>query len=543
MGFLREAASWILKRLIRIAPADIRDWGQAMLNELPYVESAWAAVFWAMGGAMVLAQYALVRRGQAILPDGGLFARNVSLRKVALVASGVYVFGALLFFAAPPFRQGLRVSLAAWKAVLRPQGERGQAKIYAIGKQVETRHDADGLVFAATRLSNASEAARLADEAVRINPKLIWACAVVAVRHPEISEIHRWIPVLERWQPANALFPLIIAEAIRKLPTASEGRQNGRDTTWQQAMAAAFASPKFDDYRDRLEALDRRVVRKYGFNGPEEVIAAERGLLPPQYFLDARRYAASALESGDRLGARGDWRDARSKYWSVARFGQVVDSQARGNYERWAGTTLQWMAYQRLENGAAKHGSTGEVALLAYLGKKFDPATGDAAAALRKSVFGDYVARRNAFVLQLSALMTLIFSGLLISAAVILVAGWWSGETSRRSARGVMVFVTLTSAVGFLLSSATVYLTYRPYWYVLQTELLKGSTGQSSGIRSFLAAISTLPGSDRGILLHLPVYLWAAVILAAVAALTLIFLRHLRAPPSLREAQPNSHAH
>ncbi|MGH9326712.1 MAG: hypothetical protein ACRD2B_08525 [Terriglobia bacterium] len=531
-----------------MAPPDVRDWGHAMLNELPYVESAWAAVLWAAGSAIVLARYALVRRGQAIMPDGGLFARNVSLRKVALIASAVYVLAALLFFAAPPFRQGLRVSLAPWKAVLHAGGELGQSKVYAVGKRAEARHDADGLVFAAARVSNASEAARWADEAVRINPKLIWAYAVVALRHPEISEIHRWIPALERWQPANALFPLIAAESTGS--RSAEGARNSGAAegesahsggmAWQQAMAAAFKSSQFDDYRGRLEVLDRRVMGKYGFSGPEEVIAGEQGLLPPRCFVEARRYARSLLESGDRLERRGDGQSAEAKYWSVARFGQALACQACGNYERWAGTTLQWMAYQRLEEVAEKQGNAGEATLLAYLGKKFDPTTGDAAAALRKSVFGDYVAKRNAFVLQISALMMLIFAGLLASTAVLLIAGWRSRKRSRRSARGVMVFVTLTSAVGFLLSSATVYLTYRPYWYLLQGELLKSSTGESSGIRSFLAAIRRLPAVDRGILLNLPVYFWAAVILAAVAVLTLIFLRHLRSPPRLTEAQLNS---
>lgn len=553
--FLRHSARWILERVTRIAPADVRDWGRAMLNELPHVESAWAALLWAIGGSLVLGKYTIVRR--RIVADGGLFARNISLRKVALVASGVYVFGALLFFAAPPFRQGLRVSLTPWKALLHPSAGGRQAKISAIGKQAEARHEAEGLVFAAARVSSAHESARLAEEAVRINPGVIWVYAIVAVRHPDIPEIRRWIPALEHWQPGNALFPLIVAESIRRAvgapgPAPAAESASSRDIAWRQAMLAAFASPKFDDYIERLEVIDRKVVREYGFDSPQGLLAGEQGGLPARFFSGARRFANSLLESGDRLEASGTWKGGAEKYWTVARFGQVVDSQAHGNYEHWAGTTLQWMAYRRLKDLAIRQGNTGEAALFAYLGKKFDPSTGNAAAALRKSVFGDYVARRNAFVLQISALMMLLFSGLLIAAPVVLIAASRSHErrrvaiqsAARGSARGLMVFVILTSAVGLLLSSATVYLTYRPYWYILQGQLLKGGVtqtgGQSSGLRSFLAAIHTLPGADRGIVLNLPVYFWAGVILAAIAALTLIFLRHLREAPRLTEAQPNS---
>lgn len=548
MGVTRQAASWLLERLIRIAPADVRDWGRAMQNELPYVESAWAALLWALGGAIVLGKHTLVRAGQGIVPDGSLFARNISLRKVAFAASGVYVFGALLFFAAPPFRQALRVSLAPWAALFHPARDHDQARVVAIGKQAEARHDPEELVFAAVRLSSARESARLADKAVHMDPRLVWVYAVVAVRHPEIPEIRHWIPALEHWQPDNALFPLIAAESIgvRRAdgaPNAAPAKvqdESKRGAAWREAMAAAFASVKFRDYLDHLRALDQRVAHKYGFNKPQVLFAGEQRGLPAQSFLNLRRYAVSILNAGDDFGARGDWKSAEKSYWSVARFGQVMDSQALGEHERWVGTTLQWMAYQRLEKVAGRQGNQGEAALLAYLGKKFDPNTGDASVALRKSVFGDYVARRNAFVLQISALMMLIFSALLISAVVVLITTSHGHETPAHKKSGATVFVTLTSAVGLLLSSATMYLTYRPYWYILQNDMVKDGASQSSGLRSFLAAIHTLPELDRGILLSLPVYFWASIILAAVAALTFIFLRHFREPPRITEPQPNT---
>ena len=122
---LRQAATVLLESAIRIAPADTRDWGRAMLGELNYVEGPWAATMWALGGASVLAKQALAsllipgRRGQGIVPDGGLFAKSATLRKAALAMGGACVLAALLFFAAPPFRQAFQVALEPWFMCIR----------------------------------------------------------------------------------------------------------------------------------------------------------------------------------------------------------------------------------------------------------------------------------------------------------------------------------------------------------------------------------------------------------------------------------------
>lgn len=553
---LRQAATGLLETAIRMAPPDVRDWGRAMLGELRHIESSWEAIAWALGGAGVLAKHALVsllipgRRGQGVVPGGGFFTKNVSLRKVAFVASGAYVLGALLFFAAPPFRQGLRVSLAAWNVLFHAPGQNGQPRVQALAKRAEARRDAEGLVFAAVRLSDATESARLAEEAVHLDSSLLWVYAVVAVRHPELPEIRQWIPRLERWEPQNALFPFITAESIDidhftnspKLSPKEEQNEWEADPAWRKTMAAAFAAPKFDDYLDRLEQLDRRVARRYGFSDPQELLSGEDADLPTYAFPDAQRFAKSLLQSGESLEARGDREGAAERYWTVAHFGQVMDSQAHANSEHFAGATLQIMAYKQLQALSEREANTREAALFAYLGRKLVPATGEPER-LREGVFGKYTSRRNAAVLQISSLLMFIFSGLLVAAASVLIAGRRRREGSRRSRPGMTV-LALASAVGLLLSSATLYLTYRPYWYMFQDAILKGQTNQPSQIadlRSFLMATHTLlglkPYSD--LLLKLPVYFWMGVILIAIAGLILIFLRQFGDHARLNQAQPN----
>ncbi|MGH9435907.1 MAG: hypothetical protein ACRD06_07895, partial [Terriglobia bacterium] len=417
----------------------------------------------------------------------------------------------------------------------------------ALRRKAEARHDAEGLVFAAVRVQNASESARLAEKAVRLDPRLNWTYAVVAVRHPDLPQIGQWMPRLERWEPQNALFRLITAESIDiddytdASQRSSVGKQNEReaDPAWRMTMAAAFASPKFDDYLGRLKELDQRVVRRYGYDHPQELLSGETVGLPTHAISDAHRFAGTLIQSGQAYESGGRRKRAAEEYWSVARFGQVLDSQAHLQYEHAAGASLQLMAYQRLQALSEKDGNADEAALFAYLGRKLAPgATG--ADALRERVFAQEVSRRNAAVLQVSGLMMLIFSGLLVFAAAALIARNRRRQGLRRFSPGLTV-LALTSAVGLLLSSATLYLTYRPYWYIFQGAILKGETSQTGDLRSFLAATHTLPGLRPypGEMLRLPVYFWTGVIFIGVIGLMLILVRHFRGHARLAQVQPN----
>ena len=184
---LRRAAASVMESAIRIAPEDAREWGQAMRRELDSVEGAWAAVEWSLGGAGVLMKRALavlfVRAREGELLSDGLFARRVSLRRTALVAGGAFALAALVFFAAPPFRQGLGISLAAWAQLTdswmkgADDGVNHRKRLEALAERAQLRGDPEGLVFAAARLDDAAESARCAAAAVRLDPGFVWASA------------------------------------------------------------------------------------------------------------------------------------------------------------------------------------------------------------------------------------------------------------------------------------------------------------------------------------------------------------------------------
>jgi hypothetical protein len=224
VDYPRRVAGLLLRFAIWIAPHDTLDWGYGMLSELNHVQGDWAALIWAMGGARVLAKHVLLsvilpgRNRHTVSSAGELFAKEGSMRKTTLAIIGVCAVASFLFFLAPVFRQTLQVSLVQWHDLLHVHlvldNQASDPGLEELARKAEQNHDAEGLAFVAVRDGNDSESARLAEEAVHLDPSLTWVYAVVAVLHPGLSEIDRWVPELERWDPQNGLPYFIVAEKI-----------------------------------------------------------------------------------------------------------------------------------------------------------------------------------------------------------------------------------------------------------------------------------------------------------------------------------------
>ncbi|HTS67896.1 MAG TPA: hypothetical protein VMO17_02845 [Terriglobia bacterium] len=550
---VRQTASVLLESAIRIAPPDTRDWGRAIRGEMDQVDGSWAAALWAFGGTSVMVKEALVslvvpgRRTQSMVPDGGLFAKSASLRKGALLVSGACMLVALLFFAAPPFRQAFRVAMRPWSFMYQASSGNLQPGIEALARRAEAQHDPAGMAFCAVRMRDAKESARLAEEAVRLDPHLLWVYAILALRDPGLPEVGRWVEKLKAWDPQNGLLPLITAESIvrGRLPRGDwSPPKPEQERAWRAAMTAAFQAPRIDDYLDRFAELNRKVVPRYRFYDPYEVESRWEAGLPDATAESCERFAMLLLRSGKEFEARGDFVGARREYWTVARFGQMIDAQAHTDFEHRNGAYLQSLAYQPLKALAEKEGRSEEAALLGYLAEKFNPLKGANGNLAGGSAFGHFTSHRNAAVVEVAGLMILVFSGLAGVALSILIAGSVRGAwLAAQRAKPLATLVALASTVGLLFSSVTLYLTYRPYWYIFQSAIRNGDLDQARDLHEFLISTQMLPGLSphfsRTLLEALIYsgspsflfYVWAGVTLLGVSGLALILLRRFRGRP------------
>jgi tetratricopeptide (TPR) repeat protein len=459
------------------------------------------------------------------------------MRKTTLITTGVCILSALLLFAAPAFRQAFRLSLAPWHWVFYSRPSDGQSSLRALARRAEQKRDAEALAFCAIRMADPRESARMAEEAVRLDPNLTWVYAVVAVRHCGLAEISQWVPKLEQYDPQNALPYLITAESsdilhVNHEDFASHG--HAKDPVWQSAMAAAFQSPKCDNYEDRLEALDAKVLPRYGLYDPKLVWMGSGGSVPSYTFENSELYAKSLLRSGLNLEAKGDTKDAIELYWSVARYGQMMYSQTH-DFD-YLGTTLQGMAYRRLQVVFEKGGYHSEAAHFASLITLFDSRRAQQEW-LRRYGGGQDVARWNALEVTASGLMMLIFAGLVaVAGSILVLRRHRTGPTDLRAQR-VAAQLALTGAVGLFLSSVMLYVTYYPYTEIFD-RILKGDRSRIGDLQVFLGYSHELPfssGPDWSnpfyYSLNFVFYFWLAVIVFGLMGLLFVAARRFRNHP------------
>jgi len=540
LEFPRRFAALVLRFAICIAPHDTHDWGRGMLSELNHVEGNWAALLWSLGGAGVLAKHAILavmllgHHRRSVSSASELFDKEGPMRKTTLAVIASCVLASLLFFLVPVFRQAFQVSLSQWHDVIHVQrslGYRaGDPDLDALAKKAEQDHDAEALAFVAVREPSQSEAVRLADEAVRLDASLTWLYQIVAVQWSSFPELDRWVAALAKFDPQNALPHLITAEKIDIEQAVREHiphRTDEEPAAWKDAMSAAFQSHKLDDYLDRLQQLDRRVLVRHGISDPFQAVNDRWYRLPSYGISDSSCYAKWLIESGDSLAVRGDRKGAAEKYLAVASFGQLLaptDSFFLGREIK--------TAYKRLGALSEMDGNKAEAAFYASLRDQLDRESEKEHASWRSRFGGSSVSRWNALLIRLAGLLMLFCGGILLICAVgVLVRSrsvrWASLHPSR-----LTLTLGLGAAIGSLLASAVLFVSYWPYSRALHRFIRGSDESGASALSNFLGD-ARVPLGTRSYLgvSNAVFYFWFIVAVLCAFALLVAVVRHLQTRP------------
>lgn len=537
-SFPRSLAVLLLRFAIWIAPHDTLDWGRGMLSELHHVEGNWSALFWSIGGAGVLAKHAalaLIFPGshrRTISSASELFAKELPMRKATLTAIAACVVASLLFTASPVFRQAFAVSLLQWEALLHA-GEfpREVPGLREIQRRAEQNHDAEGLAFVAVRQGKASESARLADEAVHLDPKLVWIYGPVASTHSSLPQIKdRWVAELTKFDPQNALPYFIAAEEMdideivrEQIPRNWEEKS----IPWRKTMASAFESSKLDDYGDRLEALDRRVFQRYKIANPSLLASYAWPRLPSYTAADASFYAQALIAEANSLEEKRDARGAAAKYFAVIRFGDLIGQQVNWWVRKDVGN-----AYAGLAGLAQKEARSEEARLYSSLAAQKREPWPNRRDLRRWRFFEDPAIRWNAHVATNSGLALLFSSGLLFACIIALIV------RNRTFRLGFLRPSTLTLALGLgsalllLISSVLLYLSYQPYAQIFRRFVDHGDDGNLANLVTFVDDAHVPFGFGGWLSMSQSAFdFWFVVAAACLLGLLVAVVRHVQTRP------------
>jgi len=95
MSPTRRLALRLLRVVVRNASSDSRDWADAMLRELDFIESDWAALFWALGSTTAIFRHSVPRElrtwfGRHSNQEEGVILKHIR-KNAAGTASGVVI--------------------------------------------------------------------------------------------------------------------------------------------------------------------------------------------------------------------------------------------------------------------------------------------------------------------------------------------------------------------------------------------------------------------------------------------------------------------
>ena len=462
------------------------------------------------------------------------------MRKSTAIAAAACIAASLLFFAAPTFREAFQLSVTQWRGLMRAVFSTGSFYFDSgpdhdeIAQRARQNHDAEGLAFAALHGRSDRSTTEQADEAVRMDPQLTWIYAVLANWHRPQPAINEWISKLEAFDPQNAAPHLIQAEVIEANDIFVDKftfRGYLTDPRWLNAMAAAFASPKFDTYGDRVKDLDRNVARRYGMNDAD-LAKSEYNLIAgaSPRMGNSIDYVTRLVNSGNGLAVRGDYAGAEKQYRLAAHFGEMVEATRSASPTPFRNSASAAMLlrgpYRQLGALYEKEGDDAQARHFADLLADGERVRRDDLARAQAYFESRPAESRNAKILGLAGIVMFLCLAIIPLCAIVTVARSRSIALSKLRTGFFTRVLVRCSVIGLLISTAALYLSYRPYADMFHAYLSGGDPTPLLTVGAFLndLSYSQTPPPHQALysLWTFPMYFWAGVIVLCFVALIFV---------------------
>jgi hypothetical protein len=395
------------------------------------------------------------------------------MRRTRFISLLFFVW-AIAFFFIPDFRQSFRaplislnISAGNWRWVLEV-GRLPDKMLEQTAKLAEQGRDARTLAFVALRYPVGTEGARLADEAVALDPQYTWIYFSLIDRYREAANpvLDQWIAKLQAWDPDNAIPYLTAAEEIRykkrvKWPASQQLEALANETEWRQAMQQAFAAPHYDSYAIRRFNLERSWLLEHRLDRAD-ILVRSVSSYPIPNLLNIRNYDNLLVKKlGKEAEEAKKLPEALNDYWTVAHFGERMQLSGISLIEKLIATAVQNNAYVRL------------IPLLRQMNRPDEAATVDYAQAQLHQQLAtlsgkDPLAQSSNY--NWAALMVHLFAGLTVIFGLftLLTVAYVNAKRWVRPEKKGRIFQFLTVAENYLpilffLACLSLYISYYPF--------------------------------------------------------------------------------
>jgi hypothetical protein len=382
----------------------------------------------------------------------------------------LFLVWAIAFFFIPDFRQSFRAPFIS--AAPEPEyvigGPLSEKFLKQTAKLAEQGRDARTLAFVALRYPIGAEGARLADEAVALDPQYTWIyySLIQPYEEKDIRVSDQWSAKLQAWDPDNAIPYLMAAQGIRfkkgdKWPRAQQLDALANETEWRQAMQKAFAAPRYDSYVMRRFNLERSWLIEHRLARADILLFSASSYTLPNLLLIHIYDQLLVNKLGKDAEEAKKFPEALSQYWSVAHFGERMQLSGVTLIEKIIAARVQFAAYDRL------------VPLLRQMNRTDEAATVDYARAQMRQQLAtlqgkDPLAQSSNY--NWAALMVHLFAGLTVIFGLftLLTVAYVNAKRFIRPEKKGRIFQFLTVAenympILFFLTCLGLYISYYPF--------------------------------------------------------------------------------
>ena len=537
----------VARAIVRVWPAESREWGQAFAAELPAAESAGATTTWLIGGLMLLLREWLKHAWRALGRPIGSSASEATAAfsprysrtpRTSLWLVLALTLSSVAILLHPEVHQALSFLRSAYTSHgWTPEEWSSYKNLTKISK---TNRDPNLLALPSLLSSNPDERSQLSQEAIQKDPSLTWldyeqSSTPVYDRRKQIHISRDRLDRLQKWDPQNSIPHILAAEIIAESPQYEEWEAVMRgkrppdvkarlaaNPAWIAEMHAAFSAPRYDNYMAQATELVRTVSSQFSVRDPRIAEYILNWKRVPQFLL-LDDYAKFLTLRGKESEKIGNTQQALAGYWEILHFAERVKLGAETPDEQYFAERMGQTAGEKLAPLYASLGGADEASMVSFQVAQW------------KAEHDSRTFRYMPLRYHAAEFKSLVWSGLLINLAgpslllilplavisILFVASRRKIPTAQRGFTDFCASLFADAAPWLLLaSSLLIFFTYHPYAQICSAFLHGGPTAPN--LPSFMSAMMVpyaIP--DDFDFLHDPVSHWSA--LTAVLCLLLVF--------------------